>query len=68
MIAGEYQIRSKQDWERGLRGREIEGKWSCRAVVLIATRRAADGIDTAADCAVYSEGRSEFRASVMDPL
>ena len=66
-MGGEVQIRSKQVCERGLRGGEIEDNASCRDVVLTTTRGAADGIDTAADCAVYSEGRSEFRASVMDP-
>ena len=48
-MEGEFQIRSRQDWERGLRGGEIEGNTRCRTGVLIATKGATEGIDTAAD-------------------
>ena len=48
-MEGEFQIRSRQDWERGLRGGEIEGSTRCRTEVLIATRSATEGTDTAAD-------------------
>jgi hypothetical protein len=47
VIEGEYQIRSKQDWERGLRGGEIEGNTHCCTGMLIVTKGAAGGIDSA---------------------
>jgi hypothetical protein len=46
---GEIQIRSKQDWERGLRGGEIDGNTRCRPGVLIATKGVTEGIDTIPD-------------------
>jgi hypothetical protein len=64
---GEIQIRSKQDWERGLRGGEIENIMRCSVGALIATRGATEGIEMAPDWAVYSDGRSELRVSVIDP-
>jgi hypothetical protein len=48
-VWGEIQIRSKQDWERGLRGGEIEGNTHCRTGVLIATKGSTEGIDTMPD-------------------
>jgi hypothetical protein len=66
-MEGEFQIRSRQDWERGLRGGEIEGNASCRAGALMATKGAPEGIDAIPDCAVTSDGRSGFRVSVIDP-
>ena len=43
---GEVQIRSRQDWERGLRG-EIDGNRRCGAEILIATKGAEEGMETA---------------------
>jgi hypothetical protein len=43
---GEFQIRSRQDWERGLRG-EIDGDRRCGAEILIATKGAEEGMETA---------------------
>jgi len=45
---GEIQIRSRQDWERGLRG-EIDGIRCCGTGMLIATKGAAEGLETAPD-------------------
>jgi hypothetical protein len=45
---GEIQIRSRQDWERGLRGR-INGNRCCRIGMSIATKGAAEGMETAPD-------------------
>jgi hypothetical protein len=42
---GEIQIRSKQDWERGFRGGEIEDNMRCGTGALIATRGATEGIE-----------------------
>jgi len=64
---GQIQIRSKQDWERGLRGGEIESNVRCRTGEPIATRGATEGIEIAPDWAVYSDGRTGFRVSVIDP-
>ena len=63
---GGFQIRSRQDWDRGLRG-EIDGNRRCRIGMLMATKGAAEGMETAADSAVYSDGRSELRDSLIDP-
>jgi hypothetical protein len=51
---GEIQIKSRQDWERGLRG-EIDGNRRCLTGMLIATKGAADGMEAAADWAVDSD-------------
>lgn len=64
---GELQIKSRQDCESGLRGGEIEGNARCGTWVLIATNGAPEGTCSAADWAVYSEGRSVLRVSVIDP-
>jgi hypothetical protein len=66
-LGKEVQIRSRQDWERGLRGGEIEGNTRGRAGARRASRGAAEGMETAADWVVYSEGRSVLLVSVMDP-
>lgn len=62
----EVQIRSRQDWERGLKGGEVDANTHCPDGLLIATSGAAEGIDTTADCPVYSDGRLAFRTSVME--
>ena len=62
----EFQIRSRQDWERGLRG-EIDGNRRCGAEISIATKRADEGMETAPERAVCSVGRSEPRDSDIDP-
>jgi hypothetical protein len=46
-MEGEFQIRSRQDCKRGLRGGETDGNALCR-IGVIATRGAADGTDIAA--------------------
>lgn len=46
---GEFQIRSKQDWERGLSGGVTDGNTRGLTGVLSATRGAAEGTDIAAD-------------------
>jgi hypothetical protein len=45
---GEIQIRSRQDWERGLRG-EIDGNSRCSTGILITTKGADEGMETAPD-------------------
>ena len=67
VIEGAYQIRSRQVWERGLKGGETEGNADCRTGAPIVTKGAAEGTEPAADCAVYSDGRLEFRVSLIDP-
>jgi hypothetical protein len=65
-MGGNSQIKSRQDWERGLRG-DIDGNWRCRRGMLMATKGAAEGMETAADSAVHSDRRSELRDSLIDP-
>jgi len=49
VLRGETQIRSKQDWERGLREGEIENIMRCSVGALIATRGSTEGIEIAPD-------------------
>ena len=46
VLWGKFQISSKQDWERGLRGGEIDGNTRCHIRVLIAVKGANAGTDT----------------------
>ena len=45
---GEVQIRSRQVWDRGLRG-EIDGKRRWGTEILITTKGADEGMETAPD-------------------
>ena len=66
-MVGEFQIRSRQDCERGLRGGEIDGNICRRTGALVATRGAAEECETSPNSAAYSEECPAFCASVMDP-
>jgi hypothetical protein len=48
-MEGEFQIRSRQDCERVLRGGEIVGNTRCGAGVAIATKGKTEGIDVIPD-------------------